>query len=356
MQSSKFAEFANKAAAGLDTTKLNEFTSESKILITGGTGLVGQSFVRVLDAFTAPAGATLYLSVRNEQRARAQFSDLATANVEYIAFADVTDLANAGVKFTHIVHMASPATPHDFSEHIMDVLHANVDQTNTLLDVAHATGAHFVMASTLEIYGDIPLPDQNSDLLLTEDMQGVVNNLAPRAIYPESKRLAENLCAIHSNMRGGRASIARISHTFGPGFADTDDRVQNQFLRQATSGQEIVLQSDGSMRRTYTYSLDVGTALVAIMLRKNASELAAYNIAAVDNMISIRQLAELTLEAADRQPSELRFDIPTGAPMWSGNRGGLVPATGKLESETGWRSQYSVLAGLREVIATFDPR
>lgn len=352
MKLSKFSQYAQAAAQASQFEAIRSRAQGSSILVTGGTGLVGQAFVKVLDAYVHDADAHLYLSVRNKERAAAQFADLRTQNVHFIGFGDVEELVAQGVKFTHIVHLASPATPHDFNKHTLDVLETNVIQTRFLLDIAAAQSAHFILASTLEIYGNVAPTSDSEDLYLTEDMQGVIDNVNPRAIYPESKRLAENLCSIHSNMNSGLASVARISHTFGPGFAATDDRVQNQFIRKATSGDNIVLQSDGSLRRTYTYSLDVGTALAAIMFRENAQEFAAYNISAMENMISIRQLAEITLEAANRSPEDLVFDLPEGTQMWSGNRGGLIPDTTKIAT-IGWSAQYDVLKGLQETIDSF---
>lgn len=353
MKLSNFRDYAQAHVDSLPDSLREQFDSGTSVLVTGGTGLVGQAFVWALDALTSASGGAIYLVVRNKKRAQATFKDLRTKAIHFISFDEVEPLVVQGTSFSHIVHMASPATPHDFNLHIMDVLEANVNQTNKLLEVASAANAHFVMASTLEIYGNIPLEDEGTDLHVTEEMQGKIDNLNPRSIYPETKRLAENLCAIHTGMNGGRASIARISHTFGPGFAATDDRVQNQFIRKAAAGQEIVLQSDGSMRRTYTYSLDVASALLTIMARPNSGVLGTYNIAAEQNMISIRQLAEFTLEAAGQEPGNLVFDIPEGQAMWSSNRGGLVPECTRLR-ELGWEAKYSVLDGMRETIALYN--
>ena len=85
-------------------------------------------------------------------------------------------------------------------------------------------------------------------------------------------------------------TCVRMSHTLGPGISIDDGRAFAEFLKNTLKGEDIVLQSDGSAERTYTYVADaVGAMFLALL---NGTE-TAYNVANVDNLISIRDLAFL---------------------------------------------------------------
>ena len=83
MTLSKFQNAASLAAASLPAATQSAFNAETLVLVTGGTGLVGQAFVYTLDALTARVGGGIHLVVRDKERAQRKFTDLQTENVRF---------------------------------------------------------------------------------------------------------------------------------------------------------------------------------------------------------------------------------------------------------------------------------
>ena len=103
-------------------------------------------------------------------------------------------------------------------------------------------------------------------------------------------RLCEAMLASYEKQYGISYIGVRLCHTFGPGISLDDGRAFSEFIRNVINEEDIVLQTDGSAMRTYTYVADaVGAMLVAFTKGKEHY----YNIANVENLISIRDLAEL---------------------------------------------------------------
>ena len=118
----------------------------------------------------------------------------------------------------------------------------------------------------------------------------------PRACYPEAKRLCETMLAAYAAQYGIDYVGVRMSHTFGPGISLTDGRAFSEFIRNALEGKDIVLHTDGSAVRTYTYVADaVGAMLLAVTKGAPAT---FYNVANTDNACSIREIAEIIAELA----------------------------------------------------------
>ena len=63
------------------------------------------------------------------------------------------------------------------------------------------------------------------------------------------------------------AGVARFGHVYGPGMALDDGRVQADFAANVSPAQDIVLNSDGSAVRTYTYVADAIAGLFYALLR-----------------------------------------------------------------------------------------
>jgi UDP-glucuronate decarboxylase len=235
------------------------------VLVTGATGMVGRSVVEALLAVAARVDPPVHVLglARSEDKARRALADpLANPNFELVV-ADVAEPAafvERPVDF--IVHAASPATPDFFRSDPVGVIRANTLGTFAVLESARAHGAHLSFISTMEVYGEIPRSDPGDTVVLTESDAGIVNSLDLRSAYPESKRLAETLCVAYAAQYGVHSDIVRLSHTYGPGMAIDDARVQAEFIRKALAGEQIVLKSDGSMTRTYTYIADAAAAVL----------------------------------------------------------------------------------------------
>ena len=179
-----------------------------------------------------------------------------------------------------------------------------------------------------------------------ETSSGYVDCASVRACYPSSKRAAETLCMAYGAEYGADVVIARLSHTYGPGFTESDNRVYAQFIRNVLRGEDIVLKSRGEAFRSWLYVVDAAHAILRLLLDGERAN--AYNVAHSESNISIRELAELIARKADRK---VVFDIAEDDVM-KGNTTPVTKATfntDKLKA-LGWKPLWDVESGFGHTI------
>lgn len=279
-----------------------EKLSNSNILITGATGLIGSCLVEVL--MSRPnKDYHVYASGRNEERAKARFAEFANDSDFHFFKYDVMKPLEGDIHFDYIIHAASNASPNFFATKPVEVIKSNIDGVSNLMDYGMEHGLkRLLFVSSGEIYGE------GDGRVFTEDYSGYVNPTSPRSCYPSSKRAAETLCVSYGAEYGIETVIARPSHTYGPNFTESDNRVYAQFIRNVLRGEDIVMKSTGAQFRSWCYVVDCASALLFILLKGENGQ--AYNIADASSNISIKELAEMIAEIGGKN---VVIDMPSDA-------------------------------------------
>lgn len=317
-----------------------ERLQEKSVLVTGATGMLGQYLVKTLLALRPASSRPRVIALaRNETLAKAMFLqyledphlELRTQSVE----------APLGVdgKLDYIIHAASPADPRSFADNPVGVINANVRGSENLLSLAVTHQAVFCFISSMEIYGNPHA--RGGEVLVSEAAPGVLDSLDPRSAYPESKRLAENLCIAYNSQYQVAYRIARLSHTYGPGMRLDDPRVQTYFMSQAMLGRDIVLSSTGDLERTYTYVSDAVSAIFYLLCSK---ENMTRNIANERARVSIRQLADAVVRNAPTRAS--RVVIPLTSQPGSPSPQAPVLLDSTAMRSMGWTARVDLATGL----------
>ncbi len=334
---------AEDIRAVLGEPLLWEELNSKTVLVTGATGMVGQSIVATLLALKEHKKVAVNVIglVRDEERAR---TVLGNDESLVLLVQDVAQPLEVSQDIDIIIHAASPASPDKYAEDPVGVMRANLLGSFNTLELARQKNAKYCFVSTMEVYGQVG--SENEDVVLGEDDYGRINNLELRSAYPESKRAAETLAISYGAQYGVDYVIARMTHSYGPGMSIHDTRVQADFMKSALQGNDIVLKSDGSLRRTYTYISDVTKAIFYMLLVK--SEHAVFNIANEDAKISIRELAETIVSIADNG-TKLVFDIDESAvKLWSKTKNTYVDCS-RLR-ELGWQATVSPYDGFKRTM------
>jgi dTDP-glucose 4,6-dehydratase len=162
---------------------------------------------------------------------------------------------------SHVLHLASPASPVDFSAYPVEIVRVGTLGTDNLLQLALAKGARFLLASTSEVYGDPLVHPQ------PETYWGNANSIGPRSCYDESKRCAEAFTMAYYRAHGVDTAIVRIFNTYGPGMRLDDGRVVPNFVGQALRGEPLTVYGDGSQTRSFTYLDDLVAGMLAVLDR-----------------------------------------------------------------------------------------
>lgn len=154
-------------------------------------------------------------------------------------------------RMDYVFHLASPASPIDYKRLPFYTLRTGSEGTYNSLEIARKDGAHFLMASTSEIYGD-PLrhPQQESYF-------GNVNPIGERAVYDEAKRYAEAMTSAFHRYHQVKTHIVRIFNTYGPRMQVNDGRVVPNLMCQALRGEPLTVYGSGEQTRSFCYYSDL---------------------------------------------------------------------------------------------------
>lgn len=319
-----------------------EKLKNSAVMITGASGMIGMYLMAVLSALNDEKKYNIktIAVVRN----KAKLPDFARerSDVE-ILIHDVTEPFEYAGDIDYIIHAASPASPLIMQNQPVETIAANTLGAFYTLELAKQKKSKgYMFISSREIYGQ---PDEGQEYFF-EDTYGFVDQLNPRSCYSEGKKAAETMCVSFREEYGLDVKIARLAHTYGPGMSIYDGRVQADFLKNVFHNEDIVLKSEGTAVRTYTYISDAVSALYRILL---SSDETVYNIGNESCKVSIRQLAETMVNIYPEKGLKLVFDIPEG-----GTKGTAPYTLGILSSEKirriGWNPKYGIKEGFKRTL------
>lgn len=239
-----------------------------------------------------------------------------------------------------IYHLASRASPADFTEFPVNIALANTQGTRRLLDHARACDARVVFASTSEVYGDPEVHPQ------PETYNGNVNIRGVRGCYDESKRFGETLIVAYQRKYGLDARTVRIFNTYGPRMRPDDGRVVPTFVTQALRGDNLTVYGDGKQTRSFCYVADLINGLISLM-RANNPEHDVYNIGK-ENERTIKELADEIIDLTDTEPEIVFESLPEDDPSQR------QPDVTRIKTELGWEPEIPLRTGLKETISYFE--
>lgn len=238
-----------------------------------------------------------------------------------------------------IYHLASRASPADFTEFPVRIALTNTTGTRNLLDLAVEHGARMIFASTSEVYGDPEVHPQ------PESYHGNVNIRGVRGCYDESKRFGETLTVAYEREYELDVRTARIFNTYGPRMRPDDGRVVPNFLTQALEGTDLTVYGDGDQTRTFCYVDDQVRGLRALM---EAPDLQGQvvNIGG-ENELTILTLAEKILDVVDTESEIVYKELPEDDPQRR------RPDISKAKSILDWEPSVDIETGLERTASYF---
>ena len=320
-----------------------------RILITGGTGMIGSAVIDVLAYLNhhKSAGIQIILAGRNREKIDSRFAGvLDKQEYTFVPF-DATSPQTVEAEAEYMIHGAGNANPAVYSREPAETLLGNIIGLRTMLDVARANkGSRLLYISSSEVYGNRL---NGSAEPYREDEYGYVDILNPRACYPNGKRTAETLCACYHQEYGIDPVIVRPGHIYGPSITRADTRASAMFTRDVHDGHDIVMKSAGDQLRSYCYTLDCASALLTVLI--NGQSCNAYNISNRHSIVSIRDMAEALAEAGG---VNVVFENPSDIEKKSYN---LMSNSGldsqKLES-LGWEAVFDLENGVKRTVKYYN--
>ena len=322
---------------------------DSTMLITGCAGFIGSILMQYLAHYREDLGLTRVIGLDVFRKGQpAWVKALAEENGVVIQQFDVvrdslSDVPGAE-QVTHVMHLASIASPVFYRQFPLETMDANVWGLRQLLDFYREKPLQgFAYFSTSEIYGDPPA----EAIPTPETYRGHVACIGPRACYDESKRFGETLCYYYHQQYRLPVIIIRPFNNYGPGLSLEDRRITADLAAAVHQNREIILYSDGSPTRTYCYIADAVTGYLKALLY---DDFQVFNIGADHPEISVAQLAELYRkigEALFGYQGQVRYQRAADPQYLSDNPRRRCPDITKAGKMLGFEPATSLEAGIR---------
>jgi len=302
-----------------------------KILVAGGGGFLGSHLCKRL---LKEGNEVICLDNFGSGR-RENIRELENYESFSIIEQDIRLLTSLPI-IDRIYHLASRASPADFTDFPVDIALANTYGTRRLLDHTRACDARMIFASTSEVYGDPEVTPQS------ETYNGNVNIRGVRGCYDESKRFGETLTVAYQKEYNIDARTVRIFNTYGPHMRPDDGRVIPTFISQALRDADITVFGDGNQTRSFCYVSDLIEGITSVM-RADSPQHDVFNLGK-QNECTINDLADKIINMTNSQSDIVYEPLPEDDPTHRN------PDISRVSEELGWRPKISLHEGLKKTI------
>jgi UDP-glucose 4-epimerase len=247
-----------------------------------------------------------------------------------------------------IVHLAAMKIPRYGGA--LKTMEVNVDGSHAAFKVALATGAHIVIASTSDVYGNAQAPfREDGDIVLGPPT-------SRRWSYATSKLYDEHLALRLAEEQGLKVTILRLFNAYGPfNHASWWGGPLSSFIEDLLDGKTLELHGDGQQVRSFTYVTDTVDGFIRALERpESAGEV--INVGN-DQPVTIDELAR-RVQAALGIEGALRAVIKPLDTI-GGNYQDVyyrVPSTEKAKAILGFEAKVGLDEGIERTVAWIRER
>ncbi len=325
------------------TAELWEQMRGEQILITGGTGFFGcwlvESFLAANQRFRLKAKISVLSRSPEAFRAKAPHSAMDPALT--LLRGDIRTFEFPAGNFPFVIHAATEASAKLVADQPLLMLSTAIDGTRRALEFAASHGTQkFLLTSSGAVYGSQPAAITH----VAEDYLGAPDPLDPASVYAEGKRAAELLCAVYGTRGGMECKIARCFAFVGPHLPLDAHFAIGNFIRDAMRGGNLLIEGDGTPRRSYMYAADLAIWLWSLLFCGPAQQ--AFNVGSHQS-ISILELARTVTRALQLPASiEVRQAAAPGARLLQ-----YVPCIEKAARQLGLRCEVSLEDAIQRTAA-----
>lgn len=258
--------------------------NKSKIMITGGGGLIGLEVGRQL----SDLGHEVHLFDLGEQIQRVRHAIPEKTKIFYGSVVDLSSLRAAMADCDIVIHLAALLGVKRSEMDKLRCLEINIDGTKNVLDCAiqHRI-KKIVFASSSEVYGE-PLENPITERTITQG----------KTIYAITKLAGEEMCKAYAQRYDIRYTILRYFNCYGP--YQTAQFVISKFIRNVMRDKPPVIQGHGKQIRSYTYVSDTARASIKAALSEKADG-EVINVGNGHHPISLKDLARLVIKVGGKE-------------------------------------------------------
>lgn len=337
----KFFEDIEKSIKKIDFEELKNKT----FFLTGATGLIGRAVLDILIYLRQYKGyeIDIVLALRDIDRAKdilKECKDL--PYIKYVKYDATKNLDKINYKIDYILHMASNAQPNLFDKEPVETMLANFTGLYNLAMFAKDNKVKRILyVSSSEVYGS----KDDLDLYKENDFK-YIDILNYRSSYPSSKRAAETLLAAFKKEYDLDSVIVRPGHIYGPTMTKNDNRFSAYCLKTVSSGQNIIMKSEGSQLRSHCHCIDCANAILIALLKGESTK--AYNISNKNSLSTVREYATTCANIGN---VKIEFDIPTDIEKLSFSPMQSAALDASLLESLGFCGYFNLEDGIKETLS-----
>ncbi len=307
--------------------------AESRVLVTGGSGLIGSHTVE--DLLTRGVGEVIVYDRYINDHNLSAVKDRPDVSIVQGDLNDLPTLRKAMTGIDYVIHLGGLLLLPAMRDPRQALL-VNINGTYDLLELAVDLGIRKVVyASSVSVYGT---PD--TDLPISETYP-----FLNRTLYGAGKIAGEQFCRVLTHMRGLNYVALRYSSVYGPRqhLEGLYPRLIMQTLADIKRDRTPRVESTGNEVQDFVYVSDVARANV-LALELEVSDV-AYNIVS-GVPVTVRELIETVLKIEGR-PVSAEFVPPPGKELVAYRRF----SGEKARLDLGFVPQVPLEEGLSRLIA-----
>lgn len=304
-------------------------------LVTGGAGFIGSHLCARLLADGHRVICLDNLQTGARDNVAAMEDEPGFSFIEH----DIVLPLPADLRPDVILNLACAASPVRYQADPVHTMKTSVIGALNVLELARASNAVVLQASTSEVYGDPEMHPQ------PETYCGNVNPIGPRACYDEGKRAAETLFFDFARRHGLRIKVARIFNTYGPRMDPEDGRIVSNFITQALRGLPLTVYGQGQQTRSFCFVSDMVEGLLALAHSPDEVQ-GPVNLGNPDEQRVI-DIAHLVLELTGSSSRITFEDLPEDDPKRR------RPVIERADELLGWQPKVRLREGLLQTVDAF---
>ena len=309
-----------------------------KILITGGLGFIGSNLairlvelgsnVTLVDSLIPEYGGNLWNIEPIKDKVRVNISDVRDEHSMKYLIQGQDYLFNLAGQTSHVDSMNNP-----FPD-----LEINAKAQLSILESCRKYNPKIklVFASTRQMYGAPQyLPVDEKHPLAPVDVNGI------------NKMAGEWYHLLYNNVYGIRASVLRLTNTYGPRMRVKDARQTflGIWVKKIIDGDPLLVYGDGKQIRDFNYVDDVVEAMLACSVSEDANG-EIFNLGA-DDPINLKDTALMMVDVAASGTFEM---VPFPADRKAIDIGDYYADYRKIWAKLGWKPKISLQEGLTKTL------
>ncbi|MBI2118342.1 MAG: GDP-mannose 4,6-dehydratase [Elusimicrobia bacterium] len=313
------------------------FTTSLKgqnILVTGASGFIGSHLISFLSSQDAKVHALIFSrEVPTQNLWKFKTKSIKYYKCSFLNFRKLNSIVKF-IKPVKIIHLGSLVDLNRSFQIARQVIHANIKGTLNLLEsLRNVPFDLFVYASSVEVYGNGPIPFKESQREI------------PPSPYAISKLTGEHFVNFYSKIYNYPISILRLSTCYGPG--QNENRLIPSAIKSALASRSIEI-SQINQSRNFIYIRDIIKAIGKVLVKpKVINEI--INIGS-EETISVEKMIESIKILTGSNSRTLAGRVPNRAQEiqnWS-------VSSVKAKKILGWKVSTSLRQGLKETIAWYQ--